>query len=170
MNSCARIQQIVIPRNVATRNLLLGFVASTLVAQAAIVILLCSHALGQNPSYQPDYKWHAPAKAAMRPNPLARSPEFSAGGEKIFLRECAECHQHDGSGLAEKHSADLRSPVVQSLSDGALLWKITNGNPRRGMPSFSRLPEKQRWQLVLFLRTLREHEVNSSSQKVSGVP
>jgi hypothetical protein len=29
-------------------------------------------------------------------------------------------------------------------SDGALFWKITNGNPDRGMPSFSKLPELQR--------------------------
>jgi hypothetical protein len=46
-------------------------------------------------------------------------------------------------------------PVVQSQSDGALFWKITNGNPDRGMPSFSRLPELQRWQLVLYIRSLR---------------
>jgi cytochrome c5 len=156
--------RVVSPMSTARRNRLL-FVATTLVVQATmLVILLCRHALGQNPSYEPDYKWHAPAKAAMRPNPLARSPEFSAGGKKIFLRECAECHQHDGSGLVEKHSADLRSPVVQSLSDGALFWKVTDGNPRRAMPSFSRLPEKQRWQLVLFLRTLRGHQYNDSSK------
>ena len=153
--------EIVTPRSVATRNLLLAS-ATTLVGAAAI--LLCSHALAQNPSYQPDYKWHAPAKAAMRINPLPRSPEFSAGGKKIFLRECAECHQQDGSGLLEKHSADLRSPIVQSLRDGALFWKMTNGNPRRGMPSFSRLPEKQRWQLVLFLRTLRIREGTAASK------
>jgi len=54
-----------------------------------------------------------------------------------------------------KHAADLQLPVVQSQSDGALFWKITNGNPDRGMPSFSRLPELQRWQLVLYLRTLQ---------------
>jgi len=45
-------------------------------------------------------------------------------------------------------------PLVQQQSDGALFWKITNGNLGRGMPSFSALPEAQRWQLVLFLRRL----------------
>ena len=39
-------------------------------------------------------------------------------------------------------------------TDGTLFWKVTNGNPDRGMPSFSKLPELQRWQIVLFLRTL----------------
>jgi len=36
-----------------------------------------------------------------------------------------------------------------------LFWKMTNGNPDRGMPSFSKLPELQRWQIVLYLRTLK---------------
>jgi cytochrome c5 len=158
--------RIVIPMSTATRNRLLGVVKKPLllVQVAMLITLLSSHASGQNPSYEPDYKWHAPAKAAMRANPLARSPEISAGGKKIFLRECAECHQQNGSGLFEKHSADLRSSIVQFLSDGALFWKITNGNPPRGMPSFSRLPEKQRWQLVLFLRTLRVREGTAASK------
>jgi mono/diheme cytochrome c family protein len=149
------VSRMVIPRSAATRNLLL--ITIVLVLSLLLPGLAPrSQVQAQNPSYEPDYKWHAPAKAAIRKNPLASSPELSAGGKKIFLRDCAECHQPDGSGLIEKHSADLRSPVVQVLSDGALFWKITNGNPRRGMPSFSRLPENQRWQLVLFLRTLRE--------------
>ena len=57
--------------------------------------------------------------------------------------------------MEKKHSADLQLPVVQSQSDGVLFWKITNGNARRGMPSFSKLPELQRWQLVLYVRKLR---------------
>jgi hypothetical protein len=32
------------------------------------------------------------------------------------------------------------------------------------MPSFSRLPEKQRWQLVLFLRTLRAPAAQSATK------
>jgi hypothetical protein len=43
---------------------------------------------------------------------------------------------------------------VQVQTDGALFWKISTGNTRKGMPAFSFLPEAQRWQLVLRLRTL----------------
>jgi len=110
--------------------------------------------LGQNTAYQPDPGWRAPAAAAFKPNPLAKRPEAAAGGKKLFLRNCTECHGNDGSGIMKKHAADLQLPVVQEQSDGALFWKITNGNPDRGMPSFSKLPELQRWQLVLFLRSL----------------
>jgi mono/diheme cytochrome c family protein len=111
---------------------------------------------GQNPSYQLDPQWRAPAAATVRPNPLADKPEAAAGGKKLFLRHCAECHGNEGSGLTKKHSADLRLAIVQEQSDGTFFWKITNGNTGKGMPSFSKLPELQRWQLVLFIRTLKE--------------
>ena len=124
------------------------FLAATLAGATVTVV-------GQNTSYEQDRGWQAPAEAAARSNPLARKPEAAAGGEKLFKRNCVECHGEDGSGLVKKHAADLQLPLVQQQSDGVLFWKITNGNTDRGMPSFSRLPELQRWQVVLYLRTLR---------------
>jgi mono/diheme cytochrome c family protein len=119
--------------------------------------------LGQNASYHQDSVWYPPASAMSRPNPLAAKPETAGGGKKLFLRHCAECHGSDGSGLEKKHSADLQLPVVQEQSDGTIFWKITNGNASRGMPSFSKLPELQRWQLVLHIRTLKAAPVNPNS-------
>jgi len=124
------------------------FLAATL-AGATVAVA------AQNTSYEQDRGWQAPAEAAARTNPLARKPEAAAGGEKLFKRNCVECHGEDGSGLVKKRAADLQLPLVQQQSDGVLFWKITNGNTDRGMPSFSRLPELQRWQLVLYLRTLK---------------
>jgi mono/diheme cytochrome c family protein len=111
--------------------------------------------LAENPSYTPDPNWKPPAGAAARANPLVARPSAAAGGRKLFARECVECHGQDARGLEKKHSADLLLPVVQAQSDGALFWKITNGNPDRGMPSFSKFPELQRWQLVLYIRTIK---------------
>jgi mono/diheme cytochrome c family protein len=124
-------------------------------SSVAAVMLLVVGFVGQNLSYQQDPGWRVPADAMARVNPLARRLEAAAGGEKLFKRNCVECHGEDGSGLAKKNAADLLLPAVQSQTDGALFWKITNGNTDRGMPSFSRLPELQRWQLVLYLRTLK---------------
>ncbi len=121
-------------------------------------VLAIAFAAGQNVSYQQDPDWKAPADAESRVNPLAKRPEAAAGGKKIFLRECVECHGEDGSGIVKKHAADLQLPVVQDQKDGVLFWKITNGNADRGMPSFSKLTEMQRWQLVLHIRTLRPVE------------
>jgi len=111
-------------------------------------------ASAQNLGYKPDAAWKVPPRAAARRNPLAGKPEAAGGGRKLFLRECVECHGQEGLGLEHKHSANFSLPAVQQQSDGSLFWKITNGNPDRGMPSFSKLPELQRWQLVLHLRTL----------------
>jgi mono/diheme cytochrome c family protein len=110
---------------------------------------------GQNAGYTPDPNWKAPAEAVARVNPLASRPETAAGGRKLFVRNCVECHGKNGSGMEQKHSADLQLPVVQQQSDGTLFWKISNGNASRGMPSFSKLPEQQRWQIVLYLRSLK---------------
>jgi mono/diheme cytochrome c family protein len=117
--------------------------------------MLSAASSAQNAGYQPDPNWHAPAEAAARLNPLSTRPEAAAGGRKLFLRNCVECHGKDGTGIEKKHSADLQLPIVQQQSDGVLFWKVTNGNTNRGMPSFSKLPELQRWQLVLYIRTLR---------------
>jgi mono/diheme cytochrome c family protein len=122
-------------------------------------------AFGQNTTYQQDPNWQAPANAVSRANPLARRPEAAAGGQKLFHRNCVECHGENGSGLVKKHAADLQLPIVQQQSDGALFWKITNGNPDRGMPSFSNLPELQRWQLVLYLRSLTAGKDAPAKQK-----
>ncbi len=124
-------------------------------AISVLCVSLAIAALGQNPHYQQDPEWRAPAEAASRENPLASRPELAAGGKKLFVRNCVECHGRDGTGMESKHSADLQLPIVQEESDGTLFWKITNGNAKRGMPSFSKIPELQRWQIVLYIRTLK---------------
>ena len=125
----------------------------------AATIALAVGLAAQNLGYAPDPAWQAPPAATARRNPLANSPEAAGGGRKIFQRECSSCHGQDGRGL--KNAADLQLDVVQTQTDGALFWKITNGNARRGMPSFSGLPEMQRWQIVLYLRTLANSELRS---------
>jgi mono/diheme cytochrome c family protein len=120
----------------------------------ACVLLFGAILAAQNETYKQDPKWQAPPAAAAKRNPIAGQTRLAAGGRKMFQRHCASCHGEQGEGLGE--AADLQLPAVQQQSDGVLFWKITNGNPRRAMPSFSGLPEMQRWQLVLYLRTLAE--------------
>lgn len=129
---------------------------------ASLTVAVTLFAAGQNPTYQQDPQWIAPAAASGKPNPLANKPETAAGGRKLFLRNCAECHGPNGAGMEKKHSADLHLPFVQQQSDGTLFWKITNGNAPKGMPSFSRLPELQRWQLVQFIRTLNPDHLSTT--------
>jgi mono/diheme cytochrome c family protein len=99
---------------------------------------------------QPQSTWKAPAGADKRTNPLVARPEATEGGRKLFAQRCAVCHGDDATGT--RHGPNLTAGPVQRQSDGALFWKITSGNTHSGMPSFSFLPEPQRWQLVNQLR------------------
>lgn len=96
--------------------------------------------------------WIAPSNAETRPNALAARPETEPGGAKLFKERCAQCHREDETGTS--WGPGLTGRRVQSQTDGTLFWKITSGNTRTGMPTFSGLPELQRWQLVLHLRAL----------------
>ena len=100
---------------------------------------------------QRDPRWIAPASADAKANPLASDQNAAAGGRKLFHQRCSTCHGEDARGTSR--GPDLTTADVQAQSDGALFWKITSGDTRTGMPTFSFLPELQRWQLVLHVRT-----------------
>lgn len=117
------------------------------------VTLGVTYVAGQSGTKVVDSNWTVPEKAAQQKNPLAGKPEAAAGGRKLFSRMCASCHGDEGHGQTH-HAPDLHTEAVQGDSDGALFWRISNGNSRKGMPSFSGLPEGQRWQLVMYIRSL----------------
>ncbi len=115
--------------------------------------LAVSLGLAQSTGYKPDPQWIAPEKAKHRENPLNSKPEAAAGGEKIFQRMCVQCHG-DATHAQAHNAPPLGLEVVQQETDGTLFWRISNGNSRKGMPSFNSVPEAQRWQLVLYIRSL----------------
>jgi mono/diheme cytochrome c family protein len=100
-------------------------------------------------------KWQAPPEASAVPNPEANNTAAPAAGRKAFMRACVNCHGEEGAGQ-ENGAADLRSAEVQSQTDGALFWKISKGSTANGMPTFTSLPETERWDIVTFLRTLKK--------------
>lgn len=119
----------------------------------AAMLSSCGALFSQNKDYTPDPSWRVPKAAARKPDPLAKDPNAAKEGKGLFDAQCSMCHGSDGAGLA--NAANLHEPAVQKQSDGTLFWKITTGNQKKGMPSFERLPEKQRWQLVAYLRTFK---------------
>jgi mono/diheme cytochrome c family protein len=92
----------------------------------------------------------APAKAQIQKNPYAGNDEARAAGRKLFQRHCAECHGEDGRGSPD--APPLQTGFIRASSPGALVWFLKNGNLWRGMPSWSRLPEAQLWQIVTHLQ------------------
>ena len=120
---------------------------------ATILLLACGAiALCQKPETV-DPTWKAPEKAQQQHNPLLDKPELAAGGRKVFDRNCLQCHG-DANHDRKNNAPNLASAEVQQESDGALFWRISSGNARKGMPAFSSLPEAQRWQLVLYIRSM----------------
>lgn len=118
-----------------------------------LVVCAALAVVAQTTPYVPDPKWTPPPVAAAKANPLDGNSDAAAGGRKLFQRHCAECHGSEALGGKKKSAPNLTTDVVQRQSDGTLFWKISNGRADGDMPAFSRLPELQRWQLVLYLRT-----------------
>ena len=94
----------------------------------------------------------APAKAREWKNPYAGKPDAQLAGRKLFRKHCAACH--GAEGLGEGKALDLHSEEIQSVPPGVLYWFLKNGNLKDGMPSWSGLPDQQRWQLVTYLKSL----------------
>jgi mono/diheme cytochrome c family protein len=129
-----------------------GFLSMGIIVTALVVTL--APVMGQGAQVpERAATWIAPPDAARRITPLANRPDAEPGGEKLFQQRCATCHGDDGRG-SEK-GPDLATSDVLAQTDGELFWKIGSGNTRGGMPSFSYLPQLQRWQLVLKLRGLQ---------------
>jgi len=94
-----------------------------------------------------------PDKARAKQNPFAGEATAVAAGAKLYRQNCASCHGSDASGMDNRPS--LHSERVRAASPGELEWLLKNGSMRNGMPSWSRLPEQQRWQIVAFLKSLQ---------------
>ncbi|MBT8259520.1 MAG: c-type cytochrome [Bacteroidia bacterium] len=127
------------------------------------IILLMIFLIGPGPIMGQSEEWKAPEAADKLVNPLADDAKAVEKGKRIYYQVCAVCHGRTGVGdgptgktLATK-PADHTSKAVQDQSDGALFWKISKG--RDLMPTYLEVFSKtQRWQLVTFIRTLKNND------------
>jgi mono/diheme cytochrome c family protein len=105
-------------------------------------------------------RWGCPPEMQELSNPVALSTlSVDAGNSAAMEYGCLACHGQRGLGdgpaarsLTQK-PANGQSPEVIVESDGCLFWKITTG--RRPMPASATLLEKQRWDLVNFIRSFQ---------------
>lgn len=102
-----------------------------------------------------DGSWMAqvPAKDRQRLNPFDSDAQAVAAGAKLFRQNCVSCHGKEATGRDKK--PDLHSDRIRNATPGELEWLLTNGSLKNGMPSWSRLPEQQRWQIVAYLKSLQ---------------
>lgn len=95
-----------------------------------------------------------PAREAARANPYDGEEGAARAGSKLFQRECAGCHGSAAQG--GKHAPALTSLAIRQAAAGEIFWVLRNGSLKSGMPSFSHLPEQQRWQIITYLKSLKQ--------------
>ncbi len=123
----------------------------------------------QNDNANSSGEWTAPKSADAKKNSMTYNVESVAAGQKLYSMLCVVCHGDKGKGdgisasaLATKPS-NLISSKVQRQSDGALFWKLSEGNPP--MLSFkSALSEEQIWQIVNYVRSLDNSKAHSTAK------
>jgi|KBSMisStandDraft_5_1062788.scaffolds.fasta_scaffold240636_2 mono/diheme cytochrome c family protein len=96
-----------------------------------------------------------------RTNPFAGQSDAIAGGSRLFAEHCSKCHGEDALGRGKRPS--LRTKEVQQASDGELFSLLKNGYLKKGMPSWSALPEASRWQLIAYVKSLGEHGTTNAA-------
>jgi glucose/arabinose dehydrogenase len=95
----------------------------------------------------------APASAKNMKNPYAGQRAAIRAGRVFYGRNCGACHGSRGQGTG--NIPGLIRKEVQSASDGEIFWFITRGDVNNGMPAWKILPEKQRWQIIAYVKSMR---------------
>ncbi len=92
------------------------------------------------------------------PNPVPVSEASLAAGRKHFQINCAVCHgdNADGQGAATRFgfpAISLQIPTAKARTDGYIFGMIRNG--RGLMPPYNRIEERDRWDVINYLRALQ---------------
>jgi len=106
---------------------------------------------------------------------LPSSPDMIALGRTTYEKQCLACHGPEGDGEGE--AAYLLYPRPRDLTSGEfrlvstwdsvptdqdLFGAISRGMPGSAMPSWSHLPEKTRWGLVHYVKTLSRRPLDAA--------
>jgi len=94
---------------------------------------------------------NAPVSATQMTNPVEGDAAVRAG-QVLYGRDCALCHGKEAKGTDK--GPTLRSQSTGMASPGELFWYITVGEPEHGMPAWSVLSTRQRWEVVTYLKSL----------------
>jgi len=100
-----------------------------------------------------DANFHnAPASAKATRNPYEGKDAAAQAGKRLYARNCLSCHGRRGEGSGNVPS--LVDGKLESATPGEVFWFITKGDKDNGMPSWAQLPERQRWQIVSYVKSM----------------
>ena len=91
-------------------------------------------------------------------NPIAPDSASLANGRKYYVINCAVCHGMAGAGdgTATKYGIfpfPINGAITRARTDGYIFGMIRNG--RGNMPSYNRIEERDRWDVVNYVRALQ---------------
>ena len=106
---------------------------------------------------------YAPTMAAIDsmagiPNPVPVTAASLANGRKYFEINCAVCHGTNADGQTPNSrygiiSIPLTGQLTRDRTDGYIFGMMRNG--RNTMPSYNRIEERDRWDVVNYVRALQ---------------
>ena len=104
---------------------------------------------------------------------MESTPELLALGQAVYQKQCTACHGASGDGNGEAayllypRPRDLTSGEFRLVStwegtptDDDLFTTISRGMPGSAMPSWAHLPERTRWGLVHYVKTLSQRALD----------
>ena len=92
-------------------------------------------------------------------NPVPVTEASLVNGRKYYSINCAVCHGDNGAGTGAvtryqpAFAISLITPITQNRSDGYIWGMIRNG--RGTMPPYNRIEERDRWDVVNYVRGLQ---------------
>jgi len=111
---------------------------------------------------------------AVVPNPIAVDERSVENGRKNYQINCAVCHGVGGYGNAKAASSGIigislmTDRVENTLTDGYIYGMMRNG--RGLMPSYNRIEENDRWDIVNYIRTLQGKTPFKPDSTAAGYP
>ena len=87
----------------------------------------------------------------------------ATAGKASFIHNCARCHGNGGEGSG--NIPPLTNGPAQSAPEGSVFWYVTKGDVPNGMPSWSGLSARTRWQIISYVRSLAKSHGTSSASK-----
>jgi glucose/arabinose dehydrogenase len=149
---------------------------ANLCALVAVALLLPAAVLA---AADVDTKFHnAPDSVQATKNPYEGNAAAAQAGKQLYARNCLSCHGKMGKGTGNVPS--LVGGKLDSVAPGEVFWFITKGDKDNGMPSWAFLPEKQRWQIITYVKTMGKAQslpdasasapADTNTSKLTGAP
>jgi mono/diheme cytochrome c family protein len=113
--------------------------------------------------------------AAVAVNPTPVSPASLANGRKYYAINCAVCHGDTGAGNGPTTQNGYGMPAISIITDltkgrpdGYIYGMMRNG--RGLMPTYNRIEEMDRWDVVNYVRALQGRVPNTAGIGATGYP